>query len=97
EPKQRYADLKKELAKFDAIKPAEPPVGEVMIDMGRTAPPTHILSKGVWDAPLDEVQPGFLTIVDTEPAKIVPPEGLESTGRRTALANWLADPKNPLT
>jgi hypothetical protein len=26
-----------------------------------------------------------------------PAGNVESTGRRTALANWLADPKNPLT
>ncbi len=63
----------------------------------RNAPPEFILFKGVWDAPLDEVQPGFLTILDPAPAKIVAPEGLNSTGRRSALANWLADPKNPLT
>ena len=43
------------------------------------------------------MQPGFLSILDPQPRKIVPPEGLNSTGRRTALANWLADPKNPLT
>ena len=51
----------------------------------------------MWDAPLDEVQPGFLSILDPNPAKIVPPDGLNSTGRRTALANWLTDPENPLT
>jgi len=95
--KQRYAELKKELAKYDQLKPAEPPVAEAMVDSGRVAPPTYLLAKGVWDAPLDEVQPGFLTILDPKPAKIVPPAGVDSTGRRTALANWLADPKNPLT
>jgi mono/diheme cytochrome c family protein len=95
--KARYAELKTELAKFDSLKPAEPAVAEVMIDASTTAPPMHILSKGVWDAPLDEVQPGFLTILDPEPAKVVPPEGMNSTGRRTALAKWLTDPKNPLT
>ncbi len=52
---------------------------------------------GVYDAPKEEVQPGFLTILDPAPAKIVPPAGVESTGRRTALANWLAIPANPLT
>ena len=97
EAKERYADLKKELAKFDSLKPAEPPVGEVMLDNGRNAPPTFLLAKGVWDAPLEEVQPGFLTILDPKPAQIVPPAGVDSTGRRTALANWLTDPKNPLT
>jgi len=28
---------------------------------------------------------------------VTPPKGLNSTGRRTVLANWLADPRNPLT
>ena len=97
ETKDRYAALKKELAQFDAIKPADPPVAQVMVDQGREAPPTHLLAKGVWDAPLDQVQPGFLTILDPNPARIIPPDRLNSSGRRTALANWLADPKNPLT
>ena len=43
------------------------------------------------------MQPGFLSILDPAPAKFAPPEGLDSTGRRTALANWLASPENPLT
>ena len=74
--KERYAALKKELAQFDSIKPPDPPVAEAMVDQGREAPATHILAKGVWDAPLDEVQPGFLSILDPNPAKIVPPEGI---------------------
>ena len=96
EAKERYAALKKELAQYDAMKPADPPVAQVMMDQGSEAPATHVLAKGVWDAPLDEVQPGFLSILDTNPARIVAPEGLNSTGRRSALANWLADPGNPL-
>jgi len=97
EAKQRYAALKAELAKYDNLKPGDSPVGEAMIDNGHAAPATFVLSKGVWDAPLEEVQPGFLTILDPNPPKIVPPEGVDSTGRRTALANWLADSNNPLT
>src|SRR5579862_9271199 len=94
--KQRYADLQKELAQFDNLKPADPPVAEAIFDASRNAPPEYILSKGVWDAPLDEVQPGVLSILDPAPAKIVAPDGLNTTGRRSALANWLTDPKNPL-
>jgi hypothetical protein len=97
EVRQRYADLKKELAAFDHLRPADPPVTEAMIDASREAPPTYVLSKGVWDAPLEEVQPGFLTILDPNPPKILPPEGIDSTGRRSALAKWLTDPANPLT
>ena len=56
-----------------------------------------MLAGGSWDAPKEEVQPGFLSILDPSDPKIAPPAGMNSTGRRTALANWLADPKNPLT
>jgi hypothetical protein len=37
-----------------------------------------------------------MTIIDREPLKIAPPAKPTTTGRRTALANWLTDPKNPL-
>ena len=47
--KERYL-FKKELAQYDSIKPADPPVAEVMVDQGRDAPATYILAKGVWDA-----------------------------------------------
>ena len=95
---KRYAELRKQLAEFDSLRPARLPEGQFMIDLGRTAPVTHLLLKGNLDAPGEEVQPGFLSILDPSDAKITPPpEGITSTGRRTALAQWLADPKNPLT
>jgi len=95
--RQRYTTLKAELEKFAEWHPGELPVGVAMMDASRTAPKTHVLSVGVYDAPLQEVEPGFLTILKPGPAKVEPPLGQDSTGRRAALANWLADPKNPLT
>ncbi|MBK9168612.1 MAG: PSD1 domain-containing protein [Bryobacterales bacterium] len=44
----------------------------------------------------DQIRPGFPAVVgggDVPDA----PEGAKSTGRRTALANWIASPENPLT
>jgi hypothetical protein len=96
EPKKSYDALKAELAKFADFDPGELPEGIGMADLGRTAPATHVLGVGVYDAPKEEVQPGFLTLLAPGPAKIVPPTGIESTGRRTALAKWLTDPENPL-
>jgi hypothetical protein len=93
----RWNALKADLAKFDGIKPAPEPVAQAMIDNGREAPKTHVLAVGVYDAYKEEVEPGFLSILDPAPAQIVPPADLNSTGRRTALANWLASPENPLT
>jgi hypothetical protein len=92
----RYNELKKKLAEFDSIRPPAPPEGQFMIDISSTAPPTHVLGRGDVMAKGEEVQPGFLSIITPEDAKITPPAGLNSTGRRTALANWLVDPKNPL-
>ncbi|HEV8148436.1 MAG TPA: DUF1549 and DUF1553 domain-containing protein [Bryobacteraceae bacterium] len=95
--KDLYASLKKELAKSDSIKPAELPEGIGMKDLGRAAPPTHLLAVGVFNAPKEEVQPGFLTMLDPTPAAVTPIDGVNSTGRRTALARWLTNPENPLT
>jgi hypothetical protein len=94
--KTEYAALQKELAAFDNIKPPELGEGIGLTDLGREAPATHVLSVGNYDRPKEEVQPGFLTLLAPGPAKIVPPAGLKSTGRRTALAKWLTDPENPL-
>src|SRR5579864_5967703 len=93
----RWNALKTDFAKFDGIRTAPEPVAQAMIDNGREAPKTHVLAVGVYDAYKEEVQPGFLSILDPAPAKILPPADLNSTGRRTALANWLASPENPLT
>jgi hypothetical protein len=97
EQKKRYAELEAELKKFDSLKPPDPPEAQTIVDAGREAPKTHVLAVGNWDAPKQEVQPGFLAILDPSDPKITAPEGLNSTGRRTVLANWLADRGNPLT
>ncbi|MDX1981999.1 MAG: DUF1549 and DUF1553 domain-containing protein [Bryobacteraceae bacterium] len=94
----RYAALAKELKTFDDIKPAGLPVAQTMIDNASAPPKTHVLKVGVYNAYQEEVEPGFLTLLDGgAPAKIEKPASVNSSGRRTALANWLADPKNPLT
>ncbi|MSV28469.1 MAG: DUF1553 domain-containing protein [Bryobacterales bacterium] len=94
---RRWKELKTQLAVFDPVRPAEMQVAQAMIDNGLQSPKTHVLAVGVYDALLDEVEPGFLSILDPSAAKVAPPAGVNSTGRRAALANWLADPANPLT
>src|SRR4029453_10351313 len=72
------------------------PRAQYMVDISATAPPTYVHTRGDPYAKGQEVQPGFLSILDPNDPKITPPSGLNSTGRRTVLANWLVDPKNPL-
>jgi hypothetical protein len=57
----------------------------------------HVFMGGNHLRPLEEVQPAFpkaITPDDTAP-RIVP--GANTSGRRTALANWIASERNPLT
>ena len=96
EQKKQFDDLAAQLKAFDALKP-HPPLAQTMVDNGVDAPKTFVLAGGSWNAPKEEVQPGFLSILDPTDAKFQPPAGVAATGRRTALANWLADSKNPLT
>jgi hypothetical protein len=92
----RYAELKKQLAAFDLLKPAPLPEGQFMIDIGAVAPPTYVHTRGDPYAKGEEVHPGFLSILDAGDAKITPLPALNSTGRRSVLAAWLTDTKNPL-
>jgi hypothetical protein len=87
--KDQILALRRELAKFDRLRPAVLPDARVTTDLGPQAPPTIIPKKGI------EVEPGFLTILQEKPADVIATPA--STGRRAALARWLTDPKNPLT
>ena len=96
EQKERFEELQAELARFEHLKPDEVARGTGIFDVSPNPPATHVLGGGLYTNPLEEVQPGFLSILEPGPASIVPPPDGRSTGRRTALAHWLADPANPL-
>ena len=92
--KKQYEGLVKELAKFDALKPKLlAPAAPWFAMPSILTPAVHIPKKSAGPA----IEPGFLTILDENPAAIKPPPALTSTGRRLALANWLTRPDNPLT
>ena len=102
EPKRRWYELKARLDQISAeLHPGELPQAPGMADLGPEAPTTFLLHRGNYDAPREPVQPGFLSVLEPGPAPVVPASpGANgaggSTGRRTALANILADPGNPL-
>ncbi len=97
EDRKKWDALKAELDQYAPLKPPELPIGTGIADVGRQVSKTYVLAGGVYDAPKQEVHPGFLSILDPNPASVVPPAKVQSSGRRTALANWLASPTNPLT
>ena len=68
-----------------------------MTELGHAdAPPTYVLFVGNHERPLDEVQPGFPAAIANGQTPVIVPTAT-SSGRRTALANWIASPENPLT
>jgi hypothetical protein len=95
--KQRFQELEKQMA---ALKPKEPaPLLTAMsiTDIGRQAPPTHLLAGGDWRKPGKELAPGFPDwLLKAEPDTRLD-AALESTGRRAALARWLTRKDHPLT
>ena len=95
ETSEKLSQLRKRLEAIARKKPASLPEILSVSDVGRMAPLAKIPKKGL------EVEPAFLSVLSREvpapKAEVSVPEGMETTGRRSALARWLTAPENPLT
>jgi hypothetical protein len=91
--KERYDALKKQLAAFDADRPAPLPKAQTVSDLGPVAPPTYIPAERA--SPLE---PGIPMVLERDGCGIPGTQpSPSSTGRRAALAKWVTNPANPLT
>jgi hypothetical protein len=70
--------------------------GLLAADENATPPVTNVLFQGDITKPREAVVPGFLSVLDPNPAPIAKPARENSSGRRTALADWLVSDHNPL-
>jgi hypothetical protein len=91
--RKKWEELTKRLAATG--RPPELPTAMAMTDVGTVAPPHHLLKRGNWQRPGAEMVPGFLSEIDDRDADVTPTA--TTTGRRAALAQWIASPDNPLT
>ncbi len=67
-------------------------------ERGTTAPATHVLIRGNSGNQGVAVEPAFLSVLGGTKPETVPHDGVvKTTGRRLALARWIASPSNPLT
>jgi hypothetical protein len=57
----------------------------------------HLLRRGDIDKPVHEVGPGALSAIDALPGRFQLADPNGESARRSALADWLAHPDNPLT
>lgn len=78
-------------------RPPSMPLAITMGNMTGKWPPTHILTRGDYNQPADAVGPGFPAVLWGAGDMRGDPQDRKKTGRRTALADWLASRQNPLT
>ena len=86
-------------ARIEAAEAAKLPFtrGMLMTDEAGAPPPTHVLAGGDHAAPGPEVEPGFPLVFTAGADVVAAPVNPHTSGRRLALANWIASPSNPLT
>lgn len=103
--KERHEALTAELAKFDDLKSAPLPEVMTVSDFHGELSPTYIPDTGEQEP----IEPGFLAVMSSNGeasaaatsgrSKLVSTSTLrkETSGRRTALAEWIGDSSNALT
>ena len=94
--KTRHAELEKQITQIKSAR-REFTTGLLMTDQETRPAETRILVLGDHKRPGQPVVPGFLSILDPNPAVIPKPANPKTLGRRLALARWIASPDNPLT
>lgn len=97
---ERFTEYQNLQRKLEELKRAKPwnQFALCVTERGRTPPQTFLLQRGNPQSPGEEVQPAFLEILGGGKATIPErPADATTSGRRLALANWIASPENRLT
>ncbi len=69
----------------------------LMTDNPEKIPVTKVLFQGNHKDPREPVVPGFISVLDPNPAEIKKARNAKTTGRRLTLADWIASTNQPLT
>lgn len=92
-----YLAAKEELARLEASPLTAPFPASVVAERGTQGPPEHIHNRGNANTPSDPVVPGYPAVLGGDDAEFTPNPDANTTGRRLALAQWIASDDNPLT
>jgi len=90
--KAERANLRERLHEVEATAPDPLAAAYAFVNTGEPAPQSYTLRLGDPHSPLNPVEPSVPFVLRA--AYSIP---VTSPGRRTAFANWLASPENPLT
>lgn len=95
---KHYKALTRERDQLRTHKPPGMAQALCVTEHDGTVAPTHVLMRGNPHVEGDQVEPGFLEILGGQTPPIPQPAaGQKSSGRRLALADWIARRENPLT
>ena len=94
--KSDFDTLNKEIAALEKQRKSLT-YGMLMSENGTNIPPTKIHFQGDYKAEREAVPPGYISILDPNPAKLTKPINPRTSGRRLTLANWITTNQNPLT
>ncbi|MFZ4502460.1 MAG: DUF1549 and DUF1553 domain-containing protein [Methylovulum sp.] len=94
---EEYDKLSEDLKKFNELKPVSGSTEiSAMTELGYAdTPPSYVFFGGDHEKPLEEVKPAFPEAITSEQPEIHATSF--SSGRRSALAKWIASDANPLT
>jgi hypothetical protein len=96
EEKAKHKELSEKIAAIEKEK-KKFTTGLLASDNTEKIAVTKILYQGDYKSPRAPVEPGFISILDPNPAAIEKPANPHTTGRRLTLADWIVSPENPLT
>jgi hypothetical protein len=92
----RYAALYQEKRRMERFRPTALDTALVVKELSKPRD-TFLLARGNPHAETEKVEPGFLTVLSPPEPQIAPSPHGDSSGRRLALAKWIASKENPLT
>ena len=93
----RYLALRAERAEIARRRPPALDTALCVTEVGPAPRETRVFARGNPHAEGEAVAPGFPSVLGTGDPRIAPPQTGKSSGRRLALAQWIASPGNPLT
>ncbi len=100
ELRKKVEALNASITDLEKSKPTPLPLVQAVTDPGVDAPPSYFLHRGSILSKGSRMMPGAVSVLNPPGTDLeVPPpaSGAKTTGRRLALANWIASAENPLT
>jgi hypothetical protein len=90
--------LEREIQALNKQRPKKYPTARTMTEEGPEPLPSYFLHRGDPGSKGSLLEPGVLTVAaDGKVSFGPPPPAAQTSWRRTAFANWIASPDNPLT